>query len=150
MVEILILNGPNLNLLGERDSTHYGDLSLSGIEERMRESASELQIQLRFDQSNHEGVLIDTLHEARHWASGIVFNPGGLTHTSIALRDAIEAIAVPTLEVHLSNIFAREPFRQTSITSQACIGFIAGFGWKSYVLALQALQDYIARADPKP
>jgi 3-dehydroquinate dehydratase-2 len=142
-VEILILHGPNLNLLGERDVSHYGELSLAGIEERLTELAADLKIELRFNQSNHEGVLIDALQEARHWASGVVFNPGGYTHTSIALRDAIESIHVPTVEAHLSNIFAREPFRQTSITSQACIGMIAGFGWKSYALALHALHNYL-------
>lgn len=142
-VEFLILHGPNLNLLGEREPLQYGNVSLAGIEARLRELGADLGIKLRFNQSNHEGVLIDTLQEARHWANGIVINPAGFTHTSVALRDAIESISVPTVEVHLSNIFAREPFRQKSITSQACIGMIAGFGWKSYALALHALFDHL-------
>ena len=142
-VEVLVLHGPNLNLLGERDVSHYGDISLAGIEERLGVLAADLKLELRFNQSNHEGILIDALQDARHWASGVVFNPGGYTHTSIALRDAIEAIPVPTVEVHLSNIFSRESFRQKSITSQACIGLIAGFGWNSYALALHAIHDYL-------
>ncbi|MDF1499665.1 MAG: type II 3-dehydroquinate dehydratase [Anaerolineales bacterium] len=147
-MEILILHGPNLNLLGERDTAQYGALTLTDIEERLRSEAQRLDIQPRFFQSNHEGVLIDSLHEARHWASGVLINPAGLTHTSVALRDAIEAIPVPTIEVHLSNIFAREPFRRESLTAQACVGVIAGFGWNSYILGLHALTELNKRDNP--
>lgn len=141
MIEFLILNGPNLNLLGTREPGIYGALTLQEIHARCETLAAELGVAVRCIQSNHEGVLIDTLHEARHWAAGIVFNPGGYTHTSVALRDAITAIAIPVIEVHLSNVYAREEFRRHSFISTVCAGTIAGLGWRSYLLALRALVE---------
>lgn len=138
---ILLLNGPNLNLLGEREPGVYGELSLAQIETRLHSLAAELGLELRAAQSNHEGALIDALHDARTWAAGVVFNAGAYTHTSVALRDAISAIRIPVIEVHLSNTQAREEFRHTSLIAPVCRGSIAGFGWYSYVLALYALKQ---------
>lgn len=138
---ILLLNGPNLNLLGEREPGVYGELSLAQIETRLHSLAAELGLELRAAQSNHEGALIDALHDARTWAAGVVFNAGAYTHTSVALRDAISAIRIPVIEVHLSNTQAREEFRHTSLIAPVCRGSIAGFGWYSYALALYALKD---------
>jgi 3-dehydroquinate dehydratase-2 len=141
MKEYLILNGPNLNLLGAREPGVYGKLTLDDIRARLEVLALELGVSLRFTQSNHEGELIDALHEARSWASGVIFNPGGYTHTSVALRDAIVAISIPVIEVHLSNVHAREDFRRHSFISPVCAGTIGGLGWRSYTLALHALVD---------
>lgn len=138
---ILLLNGPNLNLLGEREPGVYGELSLAQIETRLHNLAAELGLELRAAQSNHEGALIDALHDARTWAAGVVFNAGAYTHTSVALRDAISAIRIPVIEVHLSNTQAREEFRHTSLIAPVCRGSIAGFGWYSYALALYALKE---------
>lgn len=138
---VLILNGPNMNLLGEREPGTYGDLSLAVIEQRLKELGQSLGLEVRTLQSNHEGVLIDALHEARTWAGGVVFNPGGYTHTSVALRDAIAAISIPVVEVHLSNPQAREDFRHVSLVAPVCAGSIAGFGWYSYALGLYALKE---------
>ncbi len=139
MKKVLILHGPNLNLLGEREAEIYGSITLAEIDTRLREEGEQLGLTLQILQSNHEGSLIDALHEARRWASAIIINPGGLTHTSVSLRDAIDATNLPTVEVHLSNIMAREEFRHHSITANACVGMIAGFGWRSYLMALQAV-----------
>ncbi len=139
MKHILILNGPNLNLLGTREPHIYGRMTLAEIEERLHKRAVALGVKLHFFQSNHEGALIDTLHEARGWVEGVIINPGGYGHTSIALRDAVAALGVPTVEVHLSNLAARESFRQHSLLSGICWGQIMGLGWKGYELALEAL-----------
>lgn len=144
MRKVLVLNGPNLNLLGERQPGIYGDLSLEIITARLAKAGQELNLEIIPFQSNHEGVLIDHLHDARVWACGVVLNAGGYTHTSVALRDAIAAITIPVIEVHLSNIAAREDFRHDSLIAPVCVGSIAGFGWHSYLLGLHALHQIIS------
>jgi 3-dehydroquinate dehydratase-2 len=138
-MKILILHGPNLNLLGTREPEVYGSLTLDDINSKLIELGKELGTEIDCVQSNHEGALIDVLHDARSWAHGVVFNPGGYTHTSVALRDAISAIQIPVVEVHLSNVDAREEFRHVSMISAVCKGKITGFGWRSYTLGLSAL-----------
>ena len=140
-MKILILHGPNLNLLGTREPEVYGSMTLDDINAKLLELGKERNAEIKCLQSNHEGALIDALHEARAWARGVVFNPGGYTHTSIALRDAISAIQIPVIEVHLSNVYAREEFRHVSMISAVCKGKITGFGWRSYMLGLRALVD---------
>jgi 3-dehydroquinate dehydratase-2 len=139
MTNILVLHGPNLNLLGTREPGVYGTTTLAEINVRLEEAAAARGIALRILQSNHEGALIDAIHEAREWADGILINPGALTHYSYALRDAISAVELPCVEVHLSNIHAREPFRHTSVIAPVCRGQISGFGAQSYLLGLSAL-----------
>jgi len=129
-MKILVLHGPNLNLLDD-------------INKKIIELGKELGAEVKCVQSNHEGALIDELQSARTWASGVVFNPGGYTHTSIALRDAISAIQIPVVEVHMSNVYAREEFRHVSTISAVCKGKVVGFGWKSYMLGLRALVDLL-------
>lgn len=130
-----------MNLLGTREPEVYGSLTLDDINNKLIELGNELGAEVKCLQSNHEGTLIDALHEARTWAGGVVFNPGGYTHTSIALRDAISAIQIPVIEVHISNVYAREEFRHVSMISAVCKGKITGLGWKSYALALRALAE---------
>ncbi len=143
---VLVLHGPNLNLLGTREPAVYGHLTLEEINARLVEVGKGLGLEVRCFQSNHEGALIDALQEARTWAQGVVFNPGGYTHTSVALRDAIAAIGIPVIEVHLSNVDAREEFRRLSLISPVCRGKISGFGWYSYVLGLYALAEILRSA----
>jgi 3-dehydroquinate dehydratase-2 len=130
--------------LGQREPGIYGSLTLDEINLRLVELGKGLGVEVRSFQSNHEGALIDALHEARNWAAGIVFNPAGYTHTSVALRDAIAAIGLPVIEVHLSNVHAREEFRQRSLVSAVCVGTISGLGVRSYLLGLRALEEMLS------
>jgi 3-dehydroquinate dehydratase II len=143
MHSILILHGPNLNLLGLREPGIYGNLSLDEINQHLVSLGQTLGVEVRTNQSNHEGTLIDALQDARLWASGVVFNPAGYSHTSISLRDVVAAIGIPVIEVHLSNIYAREEFRHHSMISPVCAGTIAGLGVCSYTLALRALVELV-------
>ena len=143
MTTILVLHGPNLNLLGKREPEIYGEVTLDDINSRLNALGNELGLEIIAFQSNSEGELIDALHQAGKTSIGVIFNPAGYTHTSVALRDAVAAIEIPVVEVHLSNIMAREDFRHRSLISPACAGVISGFGWRSYTLALRALSDII-------
>jgi 3-dehydroquinate dehydratase-2 len=138
---IFVLNGPNLNALGKREPGIYGGKTLADIEADCKAAGLELGLEVDFRQSNHEGVLIDWLHEAGEKAAGVAFNAGAYTHTSVGLHDAIRAISVPVIEVHISNVHAREEFRHKSMIAPAVKGVICGFGPLSYILALQALKN---------
>jgi len=139
MKRVLIINGPNLNLLGTREKSIYGEKSLSDIESMMKEEADKLGIEVEFFQSNHEGGIIDKIHDARGNFDYIIINPGAYTHYSIAIRDAIKAVEIPSIEVHLSNIHNREEFRQKSVIAPVCVGQISGLGSAGYLLALKAV-----------
>ena len=145
MAFVLVLNGPNLNLLGTREPGHYGRVTLAGIEERLRRLAGELGLAIAFRQSNAEHELIDAIHKApAQGVAFILFNPAAFTHTSLALRDALAAVAIPFIEVHLSNVHAREPFRRHSYFSDLAVGVITGLGALGYELALRAAADRLA------
>ncbi|MBS1704638.1 MAG: type II 3-dehydroquinate dehydratase [Armatimonadetes bacterium] len=143
-LKALVLYGPNLNLTGFREPDLYGKKPLEDIDAELREEAEKLGIELRILQSNHEGVLIDTIQENRKWANAIIINPGALTHYSIALRDALSSVRLPVFEVHLSNIYAREEFRHHSVISPISVGCIVGCGGYGFILALQAVRNLIA------
>lgn len=139
-LKVLVLHGPNLNLTGFREPELYGKKPLAEIDEDIQREANELNIEVRILQSNHEGVLIDTIQEHRKWADGIIINPGAFTHYSYALRDALVSVRLPVIEVHLSNVHAREEFRRNSVISPITVGQIVGLGSASYGLALHALR----------
>lgn len=149
MIPVLVLHGPNLNLLGERETSIYGDMKLDDLNTQLVEQGAALGFDVRTAQSNYEGGLIEALHEARNWAKGVMLNPGGYSHTSVALRDAVAAIGIPVVEVHISNISAREEFRHRSLISPVCVGQITGFGWKSYRLGLRALEGILGGEDAR-
>lgn len=137
-LDIVVLNGPNLNTLGTREPSVYGTMTLAEINERVCKRGEELHAAVRCFQSNHEGALIDYIQQSSA-ADGIILNAGALTHYSLALRDAIPSLSIPVIEVHLSNIYARESFRQHSVIAAVCRGHIVGLGWRGYLLALEAL-----------
>ncbi len=139
MASLLVLNGPNLNMLGLREPAHYGTATLSDLETLCKETAIEIGVEVQCVQSNHEGVLIDHLHAARSEHDGVVLNAGAFTHTSVALRDAIASIDTPVVELHISNVHARESFRHKSLIAPVCIGSIVGLGIDGYSLAMHAL-----------
>ncbi len=149
MTSLLILNGPNLNLLGQRQPEIYGHTSLADIEELCRTTAADLGARVDCVQSNHEGVLVDAIHAARGLHDGIVLNAGAYTHTSIALMDAISSAQIPVIELHLSNIHARETFRHTSYIAPVAVGQICGFGPDGYPLAIRAMLSYLGKKDGK-
>ena len=138
-MKILLIHGPNLNLLGRREPQIYGTAGLDEINQRMQRTAEEKGAELRVFQSNSEGALIDAIHEAGRWADGIVINPGAYGHYSYAIRDALAAVGLPTIEVHLSNVHAREEFRHRLVLTPVCVGMICGLGWRSYLYGLQSL-----------
>ena len=144
-LNILVLHGPNLNLLGQREPDVYGVLTLDNINGILLEFAKKLQVQVSTFQSNHEGALVDAIHQAIAKFQGIVINPGAYTHTSVAIRDAIAAVEIPTVEVHLSNVYRREEFRHYSYIAPVALGQISGFGADSYGLGLQALVNYLRK-----
>jgi 3-dehydroquinate dehydratase-2 len=143
MWRIQIIHGPNLNLLGTREPEVYGLLTLKDIDQRLRALGAQRDLELEILQSNHEGAIVDAIQAARGWAHGILINPAAFTHYSLAIRDAIAAVDLPAVEVHLSNVHAREAFRHQSVIAPVCIGQIAGFGWRSYLLGLSALVDHL-------
>jgi len=141
MQKISVIHGPNLNLLGSREPDVYGVVTLGEINLQLRELAAELGQELRILQSNGEGELVTAIHEAGSWADGLIINAGAYTHTSLAIADAIQGVRLPAIEVHLSNVYARESFRHHSFLSRVCLGQICGFGAHSYLLALRAMRD---------
>ena len=142
-MKLLLINGPNLNLLGTREPEKYGHTTLKDIEEELKNIASELGADLDTFQSNHEGEIIDKIHSIKGKCDGILINAGGLTHTSVSLRDAISSVSVPAVEIHMTNIHAREEFRHTSLISGVCVAQVVGFGKDSYSLALKGLVNYL-------
>lgn len=147
-MRILVIHGPNLNLLGTREPEIYGTVTLAEIDRQLQAAAASLSATVRSIQSNHEGEIIDALHAARNDTDVVIINPGAYTHYSYAIADAISAIGVPAIEVHLSNIYAREAFRKTSVVAPVCAGSIAGFGAQSYLLALRAAASLKSSKSP--
>jgi 3-dehydroquinate dehydratase-2 len=149
VIKILLIHGPNLNMLGKREPEVYGTLSLDDVNARMRQIAEETGTELRVFQSNSEGALIDAIQEAAGWADGIVINPGAYSHYSHAIRDALASVRLPAVEVHLSNIYAREQFRNHSVISAVVVACIAGFGWRSYACGLRSLIEILRERNPE-
>lgn len=143
--KVLVINGPNLNLLGERETALYGKETLAQIEAKLRAAAAAAGLAIDFFQSNHEGAIVDTIGAARGKYDFLIINPGAYTHTSIAIPDAVRAVKLPVLEVHLSNIYAREEYRHQSLTAPACVGQISGLGSAGYLLALEYAARYHGR-----
>ncbi len=139
MINILIIHGPNLNLLGEREQEVYGSTTLEQLNQMLTQKSKDLGVEVKFFQNNSEGKLIDFIHENRKWAQGVIINPGALTHYSYSLRDAIASVSKPTIEVHLSNIHKREPFRKISVIKEVCFDQIVGLGIQSYFKGLEKL-----------
>ncbi len=146
MIKVSLIHGPNLNMLGSREPEFYGRDSLDDINRKIKQHAQQLDIEVRILQSNHEGEIVDALHDARSWADAIVINPGALTHYSYTLRDAITAIRLPAVEVHLSNVHAREEFRRHSVISPVVSGQIVGLGTIGYLLALEAVKFLVEQS----
>ena len=144
-MKVLVLHGPNLNMLGTREPEIYGDLTLEQIDVFINQRANELGVEVVTAQSNVEGELVTLIQDAAGWADAILINPGGYSHTSVAIRDAIAAVDLPTVEVHLSNPAAREEFRHTDVVAGACVGVVSGFGWRSYLMGLEALAERAKR-----
>jgi len=143
MINILIIHGPNLNLLGEREPEIYGSTTLEQLNQMLAQKAKPLGVELKFFQSNTEGKIIDFIHDNRQWAHGIIINPGALTHYSYSLRDAIASVSRPTIEVHLSDIHKREPFRRVSVIKEICVDQIVGLGIQSYFIGLEKLVTHL-------
>ncbi|MSP78699.1 MAG: type II 3-dehydroquinate dehydratase [Dehalococcoidia bacterium] len=148
MATFLVINGPNLNALGKRDPAQYGTATLVDIEQRIRTYAREFKVTLEFFQSNHEGALVDYVQQHAEGADGIVINPGALTHYGLSLRDALADTRLPIVEVHLSNVYAREEFRHKSVIAPIAVGQISGLGWRGYLYALEHLVSVVQ--EPKP
>ena len=142
-MKILVVNGPNINLLGTREKENYGEFTLESINNELKSLADNLNVEIEFYQSNTEGEIVDKIQSAKGFFDGLIINPAAYTHTSIAIRDAISAIKIPAIEVHLSNIYAREEFRHNSFIAPVCIGQIAGFKGNGYLLALRAIVNYL-------
>ncbi len=149
MVKILVVHGPNLNLLGTREKEIYGELTLGQINQEIKKLAGQLNAEVKIAQSNHEGEMVEIIQQSADWADALVVNPGAYTHTSIALRDAVSGIGIPTVEVHLSNIYKREEFRHKSYIAEVCEGQISGFGINSYLLGLRAAVEIAGKGQSK-
>lgn len=146
MIKILVIHGPNLNLLGERETNIYGEFTLKGINKKLEDFVSKDKVQLKIFQSNSEGEIVEIIQKERKWANGILINPAAYTHTSVAIRDTLLAVKIPTVEVHLSNIYQREEFRRHSFISEVATGVVTGFGINSYLLGLQAILGILKKS----